>query len=866
MKFSIRIKIFIVLVAFSMGPLLLSRTLMSRQAGKMVDQVSGETRGEMLNIIRAELEHNADSLLRYFEARGQAISLSARMLARQAEHYLVWQLPEKSSPVYYASNFHPGNAAPPDLAPSDLYLRRGRTSKASPLYISLEQPAFLLSKMGMMDMMEEPTDAGKTEEDIQRLNELTPVFKALFNEQRKDSQWFNVGLESGVFLTYPGHGHFPPHFDHRSQKWYLNARHATDEVVWTAPGIDPATRLSVSTASYPIRDKEGRFLGAASVDVPIFRIIEEAQLRSRWSGDIEAYMVYRKPGDEDRLLILAQQAYDDGQRRHWMVGIEPDWMKTDDPRGIEPLLEAMKQNKGGVVNLRHKGQNAFWAYASNDEISFILIAPDSVITRLPDQVGGTLGTLFSRIRSISSIVSGIMIVIIGLIAWFGSRAVTNPLLHMADAAKRLAKGDFSVHMDLHTGDERDELIHAFNDMGPKLQERLLLRRDLKLAQEVQNLLLPRKEPELCGFDIAGGISFCDQTGGDYYDFIEMDDQGTRSLGVVLGDVSGHGVQSALVMATTRGLLRSLSSAAISPRERIQTVNTVLSRDMDGTGRFLTLFYLRLKANSPEIQWVRAGHEPAIRYNPETGVFSELSGEGLALGVLEEFEYEDYTAFLEPGEVLVMATDGIWEARNEEGEMFGKKRMLAIVKENAHNNAETIRAALMDAAGAFRPAGQEDDIAVVVIKRDKEVNVDATTFRMTNKENCFKCFQPRVESFGRCHGLPPKAVFHLTLVLDELISNIITYGYADLDEHPIEVTIAKQDDMLTIRIEDDAEPFNILEAPEPELDTPLEERQRQIGGMGVHLVKNMVSHIKYQRSNGKNILTMTKDLKTCAHQG
>lgn len=131
--------------------------------------------------------------------------------------------------------------------------------------------------------------------------------------------------------------------------------------------------------------------------------------------------------------------------------------------------------------------------------------------------------------------------------------------------------------------------------------------------------------------------------------------------------------------------------------------------------------------------------------------------------------------------------------------------------------------------------------------------------MTNKMNCFRCFQPKVEDFGAAMGLPPKVIFHLTLCLDELVTNIIDYGYADYDEHPIDVTLHLDDDMLTIRVEDDAQPFNIFEAPEPELDKPLEERERPVGGMGVHLVKNMVDHIDYERKDGRNILTLTKKI-------
>ncbi len=112
------------------------------------------------------------------------------------------------------------------------------------------------------------------------------------------------------------------------------------------------------------------------------------------------------------------------------------------------------------------------------------------------------------------------------------------------------------------------------------------------------------------------------------------------------------------------------------------------------------------------------------------------------------------------------------------------------------------------------------------------------------------FSSRSGKLRHAPQVSPKLVFHLTLILDELITNIINYGYADFDEHPINVGLSLNGDTLTIRIEDDSEPFNILEAPEPELDVPLEDRERPIGGMGIHLVKNMVKNIDYKREDGK----------------
>ncbi|MBC17333.1 protein of unknown function [Pseudodesulfovibrio profundus] len=141
--------------------------------------------------------------------------------------------------------------------------------------------------------------------------------------------------------------------------------------------------------------------------------------------------------------------------------------------------------------------------------------------------------------------------------------------------------------------------------------------------------------------------------------------------------------------------------------------------------------------------------------------------------------------------------------------------------------------------------------------------NTVSFRMTNKENCFRRFRPLLVTFGEQHGLPDKVIFHLSLVIDELVTNIISYGYADFNIHPIDVSLSLEGTVVTIRIEDDGKPFNILTAPPPELDIPLDERVRPVGGMGVHLVKSMVHLVQYERKDDKNILTLIKDLsKKC----
>lgn len=708
MKLSIRVKFFIVLLAFSLGPVFLSRLIVGRTAVEMATNLFDGTRTELLEIVSAELEHNAMSLLANLEARGEGLSLAARMLAQQAGHYLGREDHEKARPNLYASDFHlQGKMAPP---PGRTYVRKGMMGRTQTLAVSLDSPTVRLAP---------GTFGSEAPEQLQKLQSLLPTFKTIYGELEEAPYWFNIGLESGAFMAYPGHGDIPGIYDHRSQGWYARARDGGGDCVWTMPVLDPFTRGAVATVACPILGKGDKFIGTASIDVPISDVLGDAELKSRWSGEILSFMVSRpeKGADVSKgLLILAQQSYGAKGHRHWKSGIELEHLISNDPSAFEQLLAAMKKNKSGFMLLPYKGKSYVWSYASNANLSFLLLAPENVVARLPDQVSGTLTSLFNQMRSLSAVIAGVMFIVTGLIAWFGSRAIIRPLLAMVEAVKRLAAGDFSVHIDYHTNDEREALIKAFNEMGPKLREHMLIRRDLELAQEVQNLLLPRTSPNLSGFDISGGIVFCDQTGGDYYDFIDVPDGEGRALDVVLGDVSGHGVPSALVMATARGQLHTLSKVAMPPEDRIRVVNSVLSRDLNGTGRFLTLFYLRLVADSDEVRWVRAGHDPAMRYDPVSDQYGELGGTGLPLGVLEEAEYASYTARIGPGEVLVLATDGVWEARNGAGEMFGKQRMLAIIGESAHKSAHDIKRAIMDAVEVFQENGQNDDIAVVVVKR------------------------------------------------------------------------------------------------------------------------------------------------------
>ncbi|MDP6044646.1 MAG: PP2C family protein-serine/threonine phosphatase, partial [Phycisphaerae bacterium] len=262
-----------------------------------------------------------------------------------------------------------------------------------------------------------------------------------------------------------------------------------------------------------------------------------------------------------------------------------------------------------------------------------------------------------------------------------------------------------------------DLGEVFNDMGPKLRERQKMKQSLELAMEIQQHLLPQGSPPVNGFDVAGRSIYCDETGGDYYDFIELAELGPGRLGIALGDVSGHGIGAALLMAAARGVLRSHAAMhGANLGELFETLNRHLVRDT-GEAQFMTLFYAVLDAEARSLVWTSGGHDPALWLKNPSGDIDELPNTGIPLGILEDAPYSQAGPIkLDAGDIVLVGTDGIWEARNTDGEMFGKDRLRQILIDSASCSAKEIHDTIVQAVHEFRQTHpQEDDVTLVVIK-------------------------------------------------------------------------------------------------------------------------------------------------------
>jgi sigma-B regulation protein RsbU (phosphoserine phosphatase) len=272
-------------------------------------------------------------------------------------------------------------------------------------------------------------------------------------------------------------------------------------------------------------------------------------------------------------------------------------------------------------------------------------------------------------------------------------------------------------VQVFSNDEIGYTGDAINEMTEGLIERERLQQSLNLAKEVQQNLLPKSNLKVNGFDIAGKSVYCEETGGDYYDFIIIDDVAEPKIGVAIGDVSGHGISSALLMATVRSSLRQRASLPGSTARIISDVNRQLVQDVEDSGQFMTLFFLALDTATRQLEWVRAGHDPAMLYDPGSDSFNELSGAGIALGVDAEWIYEDnMKTDFSKDQIIFLSTDGIWEARNKKGKMLGKEPILNAIRQNSSSDATQIIDAIFDILDEFIGEVKiEDDITSVIIK-------------------------------------------------------------------------------------------------------------------------------------------------------
>jgi serine phosphatase RsbU (regulator of sigma subunit)/anti-sigma regulatory factor (Ser/Thr protein kinase) len=447
------------------------------------------------------------------------------------------------------------------------------------------------------------------------------------------------------------------------------------------------------------------------------------------------------------------------------------------------------------------------------------------------------------------------------------------LVGMINLGDRLSEQDFS-------SDDRRLLGNLSTQAAPAVRvaqlirqqqeealERQRIEQELRVARLIQQLLLPKELPAIDGWDVAAYYQPARAVGGDFYDFYAFPD---GRMGFVIGDVTDKGVPAALVMATTRTLLRSAAEHDSSPGRILERTNNQLVEDIPPK-MFVTCFYAVLDPVTGRLVYANAGHDVPYQWTA-SGVV-EMRARGMPLGLLPGMQYEEKETILGPGESLLLYSDGLAEAHNLQREMFGFPRIQRLVGE-ATDRAVLLPSLLADLSRFTGPGWeQEDDVTMVLLRSVQSVpgangaSAERTLarFELPSAPGNERLAMQRVAEAVEPLALPPAQLERLKTAVAEATMNAMEHGNRFQDDLPARVRVTSDGTTLAVAITDRGHGQPIPEAELPDLGAKLAGLQSP-RGWGLFLIQNMVDEVHVETDETHHTLTLVLHLKEGTQHG
>jgi serine phosphatase RsbU (regulator of sigma subunit) len=376
-----------------------------------------------------------------------------------------------------------------------------------------------------------------------------------------------------------------------------------------------------------------------------------------------------------------------------------------------------------------------WSNGGKGRVAVHLAAPVAGLYNRLAQIGaepvtGTFDFSWSVLVHLLEVLGALFLIVQGSAFVMGAvlaKSITSAVHELFVGTERVQQGDFAHRITIESRDQLGELADSFNRMSASIEHLLHVQREkqrlddeLRIAREIQKSLLPVHLPRVPGLDIAALCEPAREVGGDYYDFFEM---GPGLLGVLIADVSGKGTSAALYMAELKGIILALSHTETSPRDLLIQVNQLLADHLDNRS-FITMTYAVLDLNAGTLTSARAGHTPLMVVS--SGRSEVIMSDGMVLGLrlpgaTERFPQllaEHQRAIL-PGDVIVLYTDGITEAMDRTGELFGDAALARVLEGHPDLGATAIRERVVREVRAFvGDAEPHDDMTMIVLKLER----------------------------------------------------------------------------------------------------------------------------------------------------
>jgi len=469
-----------------------------------------------------------------------------------------------------------------------------------------------------------------------------------------------------------------------------------------------------------------------------------------------------------------------------------------------------------------------------------------------------------------------------------SVTLTRPISALTNAARRLGHGELDIDLDASAkrNDEVGELSQAFasmrNSISEKIrtlesknievadayaiiqQQQLRLESELSAANEIQQSMLPKVSPSFSDqkeFEIYAMLESARQVGGDFFDFFFIDNY---RVCICIGDVSDKGVPAALFMAVTKTLIKSYVMEMGTPSQVISRVNCDLARD-NGTSMFATVFLCVVDLKTNIATYTNAGHNPPFLRSADGSVKRLDTRHGPFAAIAEEHQYGESQIQLHPSDLLLLFTDGVTEAMNEKNQLFTDDALKDVVLNYSGTSCAGLVNQILSRVRDFEGKAEPSDDLTMLAFRLREVSgedygKEVLTAKLRGELSEVASLIASFDAAAQQFGVSNKVRKQLSVVFDELLSNIICHGFIDEEAHSIEVKVSVQDEMLQVTLKDDGLPFDPFQHETPDLTLPLEERTT--GGLGIHIVRSFVDNSDYLRKDDMNIVTFFKSFVSC----
>ena len=583
--------------------------------------------------------------------------------------------------------------------------------------------------------------------------------------------------------------------DYTNFKFYTEPI-STGKPYWSDPYIDSIQNFSlITTYSIPIIDHEGDTAGIAGIDLSLEWLSDTLNIKHMYPS---SYCLLLTDGGK----LISQPSKNHPRYKDFDDAIKLIKDSTNTARivaksKIKIIEFTTEDNQDACVFFHHMRGNPHWLIA---------------VVCYDKEVFGELTNM--RLRTWLLMLLGFM-----LLGYIVYRFLKNN--------KRMAQNELE-HERLNT--------------------------ELHVAKRIQSEMLPQAGIEHGNVDIAGNLVAAREVGGDIYDYFVRDEK----LFFCIGDASGKGVPSALVMSVTHSLFRAIGARESNPARIMQLINHAVCEGNESS-MFVTFFIGVLDLPTGRLHYCNAGHDTPILIANDAVKLDVKPN--LPLAVMGDWQYEGQDTNLQPGTTFLLYTDGLTEAMNVHKQQFGLTRLVDIVKSTPGSSTQELLEAVLDGMRHFvGDAEQSDDLTMLAIKytpvvEDIELEREIT---VTNDVEQVTRLNDFVDAFCAELGIPSTEATQMRLSVEEAAVNVINYAYPEGEIGELNVKATATASALKFVLIDSGMSFAPTDAPD--VDTSLSAEDRRIGGLGIFLVRQLMDTINYERIDGHNVLTLKKNRK------